>query len=80
MKTFEEYLQDSIAKGVIDHQIRAKATPAGRVSFYVHPVNMNADTLDFAVQNNSLFALHEERDYGIHLMSADDIDLPPREA
>jgi hypothetical protein len=53
-KTLEQYLRENVEKGAIDHSIRATITSEGNVEFYIHPLNVSGDTLDFMVCNNAL--------------------------
>ncbi len=59
MKTLETYLVDAEHKGVIDHQLRIQRGPGGEVRFYIHPANVDGDTLDFEVQGNCLSPVFE---------------------
>lgn len=53
----ETYLRENCRRNAIDHSIRAMCDDAGNVSFYIHPANVNGDTLDFAVNGNELLPL-----------------------
>jgi hypothetical protein len=53
-KTLEKYLKDALARGVIDHTLRAGIDERGRVSFYIHPANTDGETRDYEVRNNLL--------------------------
>ncbi|EIJ79144.1 hypothetical protein PB1_16344 [Bacillus methanolicus PB1] len=53
-KNLEQYLKENLEKGVIDHAIRVTKDSLGTVTFYIHPVNADGDTLDFIVQGNKL--------------------------
>lgn len=53
-KTLEQYLLAAIERGQIDHALRASRTPAGKVTFYVRPLNGDGETLDFVVRGNGL--------------------------
>ena len=57
--TLEEYLRADLARGVIDHAIRAEVN-GGEVKFYIHPANESGDTLDFAVAGNFLTLIPSE--------------------
>lgn len=54
MKTLDSYLKENFAKGVIDHAIRAHVDDEGWVTFYIHPLNVDGETLDFSVTANNL--------------------------
>ena len=64
MKTFEQYLTDAADTTTTVHVLtmksRATATdPDGKVTtapvrFYIHPANVNGETLDFEVQGNTM--------------------------
>lgn len=49
--TFEDYLISQ--KGVIDFSLRAEVTSDG-VCFYIHPSDVDGDTMDFFVRGNTL--------------------------
>ena len=58
MKDLETYLRDTLtAAGCIDHALRASVDGEGRVTFYIHPLGADGDTLDFTVRGNTLEAL-----------------------
>lgn len=52
--TLEQYLQKFAAQNIIDHALRVSVDEDGCVSFYIHPLNANGDTLDFEVEGNQL--------------------------
>lgn len=52
--TFEDYLRNCMTVGIIDFHIRPKADADGKISFYIHPANVNGDTEDFIVTGNQL--------------------------
>lgn len=54
MKTFETYLTDAERDGVIDHRVRLQRGSRGEVRIYIHPNDVDGQTLDFEVQGNSL--------------------------
>jgi hypothetical protein len=51
--TLEEYLARDHARHVIDHTIRCHVHN-GKVTFYIHPNNVDGETLDFEVEGNRL--------------------------
>ncbi len=54
-KTLEQYLIAAIdERDQIDHALRATFGSGGKVTFYVHPLNADGDTLDFVVRGNAL--------------------------
>jgi hypothetical protein len=57
MKTLQEYLTDSFQHGSVEHSMRSSVDSDGNVSFYIHPMNVSGDTLDFAVAGNDLVPL-----------------------
>ncbi|MEP3114912.1 hypothetical protein [Nisaea sp.] len=59
MKTLETYLTDAERAGVIDHRLRMQRGPDGKIRFYIHPVDVDGETLDFEVQGNSLHEVFE---------------------
>lgn len=52
--TLEEYLKAEYQKGAIDHALRAHVDESGSVSFYIHPLNVSGNTVDYVVAGNSL--------------------------
>ena len=56
MKTLEKYLAENYANGVIDFHIRAFAPPGETPTIYVHPRDVDGETLDFFVDGNVLNA------------------------
>lgn len=57
MDNLERYLKTNLNKGIIDHAIRASEKEDGTIVFYIHAVNADSETQDFAVQRNILIAL-----------------------
>ena len=55
MKNFEQYLKENSEKNIIDHRIRSMD---GK-TFYIHPDGHDGDTLDFAVNGNSLMLINQ---------------------
>jgi hypothetical protein len=58
--TFEEYLRSQYSKA-IDFHIRAEVNEQG-VEFYIHPQDVNGDTLDYRVNGNTLECVTETLD------------------
>lgn len=54
MQTLDSYLKENFDNGVIDHAIRAHVDEQGWVTFYIHPLNVSGETLDFSVTANNL--------------------------
>lgn len=54
MKTLDTYLTENFERGVIDHALRANVDDEGALTFYIHPMGVDGDTLDFQVNGNSL--------------------------
>lgn len=56
--SLEEYLRMNAYRndphGIIDHSIRAIIDGDKGIRFYIHPQNVNGDTLDFWVIGNEL--------------------------
>jgi hypothetical protein len=52
--TFEEYLKNNVNGGIIDFRIRASFNAHDEITFYIHPLGFNGDTLDFIVEGNEL--------------------------
>lgn len=52
-KTLEQYLRENLEKITIDHILRV-IEKDGQITFYIHPMGANGDTLDFVVNGNSL--------------------------
>lgn len=52
--TLEEYLQKNMQKHVVDHAVRAYIDSDGQLSFYIHPFNVDGETLYFAVEENDI--------------------------
>lgn len=57
-KTLEKYLRDELARGIIDHQLRARINEEGVVVFYIHPAGKDGCTVDFSVKYNDLITLY----------------------
>lgn len=63
-------LEDYLAKclngtvPVIDHSLRSERLPDGRIKFYIHPSNVDGDTLDFVVSGNVLLRWPEDSEGG----------------
>ena len=57
MDNLQRYLQENLDKGIIDHTLRASKREDGTIVFYIHAVNASSQTLDFAVDGNTLVAL-----------------------
>ena len=53
-KTLESFFRDNIVKNVIDFTLRASITEDNRVVFYIHPLDVSGDTVDFEVDDNIL--------------------------
>jgi hypothetical protein len=56
MTDFEKFLKDNCAKGAIDLAIRAN-DDNGKITFYIHAINFDSETLDFSVNGNKLIPL-----------------------
>lgn len=52
--TLESYLADCLARGLIDHALRASQDVDGQIRFYLHPLNADGATPQFVVTGNSL--------------------------
>ena len=54
--SFEDYLAGCLNRivPVIDHSLRAERLPDGRITFYIHPANVDGDTPNFFVSRNEL--------------------------
>ena len=50
-KSLAQYLTENAANGVIDHTVRCQME-GGVVTFYIHPQNVDGETLDFKVLDN----------------------------
>ena len=58
MKTMYQYLEENRKRNIIDHAIRVEKHKNGLLSFCIHPVNAEGDTLDFTVtEGNTLVPL-----------------------
>lgn len=55
MKTLQEYLEENMGKGIIDHSFRATETGQGDIAITIHPDGKDGDTLDFVVAGNHLW-------------------------
>lgn len=53
MTTLEGYLKEANAKGVIDFNLRTITNPDGGVDFYIHPSNVDGETADFEVKDET---------------------------
>ena len=56
----EQYLKANHKKGFIDHQIRTSIDSMGNIAFYIYPLGIDGDTLDFMVNCNRLTQLFVE--------------------
>jgi hypothetical protein len=62
--TLEQYFKDCDNKRVIDHIARAACT-SKEVCFYIHPMNVDGDTLDYIVVGDTLVsASFKDMDFG----------------
>jgi len=57
--TFQEYLERSDAKGVIDFSLRILRTPEGLLYFYIHPANLDGETGGFSVSGGFVCKIHD---------------------
>ena len=53
-RTFETYLREALANGIIDFRIRASLAADGRVVFYIHPDGKDGETADYEVSGKTL--------------------------
>lgn len=53
-KTLEQYLLNAIARGQIDHHLRAHCGQGGQVTFYIHPQHGDGETPSFVSRGNAL--------------------------
>lgn len=58
--TFENYLKSQLDAS-IDFRLRAEVVEGG-VKFYIHPQDVNGDTLDYLVSGNNLECVTETID------------------
>lgn len=56
----ERYLRQNVGEGVIDFRVRAQLDQYGVVTFYIHPVGVDGETVDFRVSNNTLITITEQ--------------------
>lgn len=54
MKTLEKYLKDNLSNNTIDFALRARQLQSGAVVVYIHPDGKDGETMDFAVEGNTL--------------------------
>ncbi|MNC80616.1 hypothetical protein D3C75_1334800 [compost metagenome] len=47
------YLIEAFAQGKIDHAVRVVTTSDGRAEFYIHPLNADGETLQFAAYTSA---------------------------
>lgn len=59
--TFEDYLRSEIPTAIKDFRIRATVVN-NQVQFYIHPQDVNGETLDYLVVGNSLECISETLD------------------
>lgn len=59
VKTIEGYFLDAMRNGVIDHALRVSKSEDGNTQFYIHPANTNGETIDYKVDNNTIWPAHE---------------------
>jgi hypothetical protein len=50
--TLYEYFKRGNDRNVIDHSLRCQLHGDGRISFYIHPANVDGDTVDFVLSEN----------------------------
>ena len=60
MKTLKQYFLENFKNGIIEHIIRSSVDDEGNASFYIHPSNIEGDTLDFLVCSNTLIPLQQD--------------------
>lgn len=55
MKTLQQYLEQNVAHGVIDFDLRANVdADTGEVTFYIHPEGKDGETLDWVTEGNQV--------------------------
>jgi hypothetical protein len=59
MKNLEEYFRSDLSRNVIDHSVRAQLDSDGNVKFYIHPMNVDGETPEFAVRGSSLLPMKD---------------------
>jgi hypothetical protein len=59
--TLYEYFKRGNDRNVIDHSLRCQLHGDGRISFYIHPANVDGDTVDFVLSENQPDILVEGR-------------------
>ena len=52
--TIQDYLEETYAKGIIDHTLRCGITEMGQFTFYIHPMDQDGITEDFIVDENEV--------------------------
>lgn len=52
--TLEQYLRLHVEQQAIDFALRASIAPDGRVAFYLHPQDVDGETIDLEVAGNVL--------------------------
>jgi hypothetical protein len=69
MKTLEDYFRENLTRQdpfpAIDHVIRARISSDNTVTFYIHAMSRDSDTMDFEIRGNVLFPgpfVHREDD------------------
>ena len=53
-KTLGEYLRADLARNICDYTLRARIAADGRLTFYIHPQDVDGDTQDYEVNENTL--------------------------
>lgn len=53
-KTLQQYLEENLDLGNIDFAIRAQRNGEDEIVFYIHPTNVNGETADFKVNENTV--------------------------
>lgn len=66
--TLEAYLADCLARGLIDHALRASLDANGQVKFYLHPMGADGATPMFVIEGNQM-----RPDDGLSVLGADDV-------
>ena len=53
--TLEAYFKRYAEKGIVDFSLRAGCDGNGNTSFYIHASDVDSDTADFLVKDNTLY-------------------------
>lgn len=54
MEILIDYLEENFEQDIVEHVLRVYVNRDGKTCFYIHPANVNGETLDFMVEEKSV--------------------------